>query len=116
MLHSLFEEQLNLEAEYLERYTTRGAESYSEALDYFPDMGSYNSGPDGYLEHIRKAKEAVEIPIIASLNGITASGWIHFAKKIEHAGADGLELNIYDIPVDSSLSGLHLEQTISRDG
>ena len=121
VLHSLFEEQFNLEAEYLHRYTTHGMESYPEALDYFPDMGSYNSGPDGYLEHIRKAKDAVDIPIIASLNGITPSGWIHFAKKIEHAGADALELNIYDIPVDPAVSGFHLEEryremvkTISR--
>lgn len=122
VLHSLFEEQLNLEAEYLHRYTSRGKESYAEALDYFPDMGTYNNGPDGYLEHIRKAKEAVDIPIIASLNGITASGWIHFAKKIEHAGADALELNIYDIPADPAVSGSHLEEryremvkTISRN-
>ena len=110
VLHSLFEEQLTLEAEYLHRYTMQGTESYPEALDYLPDMTGYNRGPDKYLDHIRMAKQAVNIPIIASLNGVTASGWIHFAKKIEQAGADALELNIYDIPVDPAVSGFHLEE------
>jgi len=109
VLHSLFEEQLTLETEHLHRYITGSDNSYPEALDYFPDMNKYDSGPDRYLEHIRKAKESVDIPIIASLNGVSDSGWIDFAKNIEDAGADGLELNIYDIPVNPMISSLGLE-------
>jgi dihydroorotate dehydrogenase (fumarate) len=109
VLHSLFEEQLSLETEHLHRYITGSNNAYAEALDYFPDMTNYNSGPERYLEHIRKAKESVEIPIIASLNGISDSGWIDFAKRIEEAGADGLELNIYDLPVNPMISSVGLE-------
>jgi dihydroorotate dehydrogenase (fumarate) len=110
VLHSLFEEQLSLETEHLHRYITGSQNSYAEALDYFPDMTNYNAGPDRYLDHIRLAKESVEIPIIASLNGVSDSGWIDFARKIEQAGADALELNIYDIPVDPIVSSAKLEQ------
>ncbi len=109
VLHSLFEEQIVFESRYLYHYTTEGSESYPEAMQYFPDMENYNLGPDGYLEHLRKAKEAVDIPIIASLNGVTRGGWIHFAKKMQQAGADALELNIYDIPVDPVSTASSLE-------
>ena len=91
VLHSLFEEQLDVESTHLDRYLTQGAESYAEALDYFPDLTKYNLGPDGYLEHVRRAKEAVGILIIGSLNGVSTGRWIEFAKKIEQAGADALE-------------------------
>ena len=91
VLHSLFEEQL------------------AEALDYFPDLTGYNLGPDGYLEHVRRAKEAVGIPIIGSLNGVSTGGWIEFAKKIEQAGADALELNVYYVPTDPLLTGTQVE-------
>ena len=110
VLHSLFEEQLDVESTHLDRYLTHGAESYAEALDYFPDLTGYNLGPDGYLEHVRRAKEAVGIPIIGSLNGVSTGGWIEFAKKIEQAGADALELNVYYIPTDPALTGTRVEQ------
>ena len=79
VLHSLFEEQLEVESLHLDRYLSHGAESYAEALGYFPDLQGYNLGPDGYLEHIRRAKAAVGIPIIGSLNGVSRGGWTEFA-------------------------------------
>src|SRR5262245_37837503 len=105
VLHSLFEEQLDVESTHLDRYLTQGAESYAEARDYFPDLTRYNLGPDAYLEHVRRAKETVGIPIIGSLNGVSTGGWINFAKQIEQAGADALELHIYYIPTDPHLTG-----------
>ena len=110
VLHSLFEEQLDIESTHLDRHLTHGAESYAEALDYFPDLTGYNLGPDGYLEHVRRAKEAVEIPIIGSLNGVSTGGWIEFAKKIEQAGADALELNVYYVPTDPTLTSSEVER------
>jgi dihydroorotate dehydrogenase (fumarate) len=109
VLHSLFEEQINIESQELNKNLTQGAESYSEALSYFPDLQHYKLGPEEYLEHVRRAKEALEIPVIASLNGVSSGGWIDWAKKIEQAGADGLELNIYFIPTDPSVSGVQVE-------
>jgi dihydroorotate dehydrogenase (fumarate) len=110
VLHSLFEEQLHIESELLDRYLSHGAECYAEALSYFPDMASYKLGPEEYLEHIRRAKAAVSIPIIASLNGVTPSGWIRYAQAIEQAGADALELNIYYIPTDPNLTSTEVER------
>src|SRR5215813_1182461 len=110
VLHSLFEEQLDVESTHLDRYLTHGGESYAEALDYFPDLTGYNLGPDGYLEHIRKAKEAVGIPIIGSLNGVSGGGWIRYAKLIEEAGADALELNIYYLPANPEMDGAEVEK------
>ena len=110
VLHSLFEEQLDVESTHLDRYLTHSAESYAEALDYFPDLTGYNLGPDGYLEHLRRAKEAVGIPVIGSLNGVSTGGWIEFAKKIEEAGADALELNVYYVPTDPALTGVQVER------
>lgn len=100
VLHSLFEEQLELESQGLDYRLSHGAEAYSEALSYFPDMKNYNLGPEGYLDHLHKAKQAVGIPIIASLNGNSRGGWLRFARQIEQAGADALELNIYDVCTD----------------
>ncbi|HXU79221.1 MAG TPA: dihydroorotate dehydrogenase-like protein, partial [Methylomirabilota bacterium] len=97
VMHSLFEEQITLESQELDCHLSRGAESFSEAMTYFPEMGNYNLGPEGYVKHLRKARESVRIPVIASLNGVstgTWTNWIDYARKIEDAGADALELNI----------------------
>lgn len=110
VLHSLFEEQILIESHSLDRYLDSGAESYAEALRYFPDLQSYNIGPDGYLEHIRKVKQAVDIPVIGSLNGVSTGGWIRYARLIEEAGADALELNIYYLPTDPNVEGAQIEQ------
>jgi dihydroorotate dehydrogenase (fumarate) len=110
VLNSLFEEQITLESHDLDHHLTHGTESFAEALSYFPDMTDYNLGPDGYLDHLRRAKAAVDIPIIGSLNGISSGGWIRYAKKIEQAGADALELNMYFIPTDPEMTGAKVEQ------
>jgi dihydroorotate dehydrogenase (fumarate) len=109
VLHSLFEEQITLESQELDRRLSETTGAFAEALFYFPDMTSYNLGPDGYLEHIRKAKAAVSIPIIASLNAVSNGAWIQFAKSIEQAGADGLELNIFTLQTDPSVTGGQIE-------
>jgi dihydroorotate dehydrogenase (fumarate) len=110
VLHSLFEEQINLESHHLDRYLSHGTESFAESLTYFPHMTDYNLGPDGYLEHIRRAKAAVAIPVIASLNGVSRGGWIGYAGKMQEAGADAVELNVYYIPTDPELTGAQVEQ------
>ncbi len=111
VLHSLFEEQIRLEQQELHYHTTHGTESFAESLSYFPEPEEYKLGPEEYLEQIRKAKEAVKIPIIASLNGSTIGGWTEYAKEMEQAGADAIELNVYYIPTDMTLSGANVEQT-----
>jgi dihydroorotate dehydrogenase (fumarate) len=110
IMQSLFEEQLTLESNDLDRYLSHGTESFAESLTYFPDMTRYNLGPDGYLEHLRRVKAAVGIPVLGSLNGVSTGGWISYAKKIEEAGADGLELNVYYIPTNPEMSGAQVEQ------
>jgi dihydroorotate dehydrogenase (fumarate) len=110
VLHSLFEEQIVVESQELDRQLSAGTESFAESLTYFPDMTSYNLGPEGYLEHLRKAKQAVAIPVIGSLNGISRGGWTEYAKKIEQAGADALELNIFYISTDPEMSGAEVEK------
>lgn len=109
VMYSLFEEQINQESQELFYYTTQGTESFAESLTYFPEPDTYNLGPDEYLEHIRKAKESVGIPVIASLNGISRGGWIDYARKMEQAGADALELNVYLVPTNPEVSGAELE-------
>jgi dihydroorotate dehydrogenase (fumarate) len=111
VLYSLFEEQLRQESLELNYHLSAGTESFAESLSYFPQASEYRLGPEGYLEHIRRAKEAVGIPIIASLNGATAGGWAEYAKEIEEAGADALECNIYSIPTDAEVSSAAVEQT-----
>lgn len=111
VMHSLFEEQIEGESHILDHYLSYGAHSFAEALNYFPEMQRYNVGPHSYLELIHTAKAAVDIPIIASLNGVSAGGWIEYAKLMQEAGADGLELNIYYIPVDPALDSATVEQT-----
>jgi len=110
VLHSLFEEQIAVDSRELDRSLSAGTESFAESLTYFPDMTTYNLGPEGYLEHLRKAKAAVSIPLIGSLNGISTGGWIEYAKKIEEAGADALELNIFHIPTDPEMNGEQVER------
>ncbi len=109
VLHSLFEEQITLESQELDRYLTQGTESYAESLSYFPDLGDYRIGPEEYLEHIRQAKDAVDIPIIGSLNGVSTGGWTEYAKAIEDAGAHALELNIYYIPTSVEMTSQQVE-------
>jgi len=110
VMYSLFEEQINLESRQLDHYLSYGTESFAEALSYFPDLNHYNVGPDEYLKLISDAKAAVQIPIIGSLNGVSSGGWTYYAHKIEQAGADALELNIYYIPTDPHMSGATVEQ------
>lgn len=111
VLYSLFEEQLQLERLELHHHLTYGTESFAESLTYFPEPEEFHLGPEGYLNHIRKAKAAVDIPIIASLNGTSIGGWTEFARQIEQAGADALELNVYYIPTEMDLDGARVEQT-----
>jgi dihydroorotate dehydrogenase (fumarate) len=111
VLYSLFEEQLRLEEMDLEYHLNAGTESFPESLTYFPKPNEFQTGPEGYLDHIRKAKASVSIPIIASLNGSTLGGWTKFATEIERAGADAIECNIYYIPTDPRLSAEDVEKT-----
>lgn len=110
VLHSLFEEQIILQEKELNYSLTEGTESYAEALSYLPDVNHYRFAPDEYIDYITKVKEAVKIPIIGSLNGISNSGWIRYGKKIEEAGADALELNIYYLPTQKNHSCQEIEQ------
>lgn len=110
VMYSLFEEEIALESAMLHEQLTQGTESYSEALSYFPDLGAYRTGPEPYLEDIRRAKEALDIPVIGSLNGVSMGGWIEYAEAIEQAGADALELNLYDLPTNPSTRGEEVER------
>lgn len=110
VLYSLFEEQIRYERYELHWSTTQGTESYPEALSYLPEPHQLFVGSEYYLNHIARAKEKVCIPVIASLNGATPSGWTRFAKEIQQAGADALELNLYFVPTDMDLHGADLER------
>jgi dihydroorotate dehydrogenase (fumarate) len=110
VFHSLFEEHILNEGRRLEHHLTHGTESYAEALTYFPEMDSPPVGPESYLNEIAAAKEAVDIPVIASLNGSTLGGWTNYAEQIENAGADALELNIYWIPTAPEATGREVEE------
>jgi dihydroorotate dehydrogenase (fumarate) len=109
VLHSLFEEQITLENDELDRHIRNSAEISAEAESHFPDLMHRVMGPEQYLAHIAKCKRAVKIPIIASLNGSSQGGWLSYAKQMEQAGADALELNIYYIPVDPTVTGEQVE-------
>ncbi|MBI4397344.1 MAG: dihydroorotate dehydrogenase-like protein [Elusimicrobia bacterium] len=111
VLHSLFEEQIARESRELYHHLTFGTESYAEALTYFPEPKDFVAGPDEYLEHVRKVKKATSLPVIGSLNGHSKGGWTEYAKLIQEAGADALELNIYIIPTDPAVSGAAVEET-----
>jgi dihydroorotate dehydrogenase (fumarate) len=109
VMYSLFEEQIIQESFKLNRDLERGTETYAESLTYLPDYGQYSIGPDTYVEHIRKVKAAVNIPVFGSLNGVSTGGWIEYAQKIEQAGADALELNLYYLAIDPNLTSTELE-------
>jgi len=109
VMYSLFEEQIIHESNELDFFLNRGTESYAEALTYFPDLSHYNVGSEGYLNTVRKLKETVDIPVIGSLNGYSVGGWLDYARKIEQAGADALELNIYYLPAELETTAEELE-------
>ena len=110
VLYSLFEEQLRRETLELDFYLSSGTESFPESLSYFPEPAEFKNGPEEYLEHIRRAKRAVQIPVIASLNGSSVGGWIQYATQIEEAGADALECNVYWIVTDPNVSSEQVER------
>ena len=109
VMYSLFEEQILQESLKLHEDLERGVDIFAEALSYLPEYGQYSIGPETYVEHLQDVKQAVEIPVIGSLNGISTGGWIEYAQKIEAAGADALELNIYDLATDPDLTSAELE-------
>lgn len=109
VMYSLFEEQITFDSFYIDYYLQRGTNSHAESLTYFPEMDQYNVWPDEYMNLIRRAKEAVDIPIIGSLNGVSTGGWTDYAGLIEDAGADALELNVYYVPTSVDLSGHEVE-------
>jgi dihydroorotate dehydrogenase (fumarate) len=109
VMYSLFEEQITFDSFYVDHYLRNGTNSYAESLSYFPEMEEYNVWPDEYLNLIRRAKEAVDIPIIGSLNGVSFGGWINHATLIEDAGVDALELNVYYLPTSVDLAGQEVE-------
>lgn len=110
VLPSLFEEQLELESNALDDDLWRGAESFPESQSVLPDLQDYNLGPDGYLQLIEGAKAAVGIPVIASLNGVSPGGWAEYAKLMSEAGADAIELNIYSIATEPTVSAAEVER------
>jgi dihydroorotate dehydrogenase (fumarate) len=110
VLPSLFEEQIEQEGRTLGHFLARGLDSYPEALTYLPEPGEFHLGPDDYLEHVRRAKGSLGIPVIASLNGSTLGGWLDHARLIEEAGADALEVNLYAVPADVNLSPEQVEE------
>ncbi len=109
VMYSLFEEQINVDSFNLDYYLSKGIDSYAESLSYFPEMENYNVSPDEYMNLIRRAKAAVDIPIIGSLNGVSTGGWIEYAGLMEQAGADALELNVYYIPTHIDIEGATVE-------
>jgi dihydroorotate dehydrogenase (fumarate) len=109
VLHSLFEEQITHDTAEFDHLTTQGTDSFAESLTYFPQVQDYRHGPDDYLELIRKAKLAVDIPVIASLNGMTAGGWTSYARQMQQAGADALELNVYYVAADPAVHAPDVE-------
>jgi dihydroorotate dehydrogenase (fumarate) len=110
VLQSLFEEQIERESDELDRYITEGSEISAESVTHFPELTHTVNTPAAYMKHIEECKRAVKIPIVASLNGVTKGAWLDYAKQMEQAGADALELNIYYIPVDADVTGEQVEQ------
>jgi len=109
VMHSLFEEQINLEQNALLHHIEMHSESFGEAVGYFPQAEDFEFAPDQYLEKVAQIKASVSIPVIASLNGVTPGGWVDYARGIQQAGADALELNFYEIPTDPEESALDVE-------
>ncbi len=112
VLTSLFEEQLALESRALDEDLSRGTNSFAESLDYLPEQGDYRMTHESYLEHLRRAREAAGIPIIASLNGFTPGGWVRFAKEMENAGAQAIELNTFALATDSKQTSAEIESQL----
>ncbi|MGP0068234.1 MAG: dihydroorotate dehydrogenase-like protein [Isosphaeraceae bacterium] len=100
VMPSLFEEQIEHDEMAIHRFYEHGAESFPEALSYFPELDNYNTGPDAYLRHIEEAKRSLSIPVIGSLNGTSTGGWVRYGRMIQEAGADALELNVYHVETD----------------
>jgi len=114
VVYSLFEEQITRESLELDHFLFAGTDSFSESLSFLPDTGRYSLGTERYLEHIAVLKKAVDIPIIGSLNGVSTGGWIFYAHQIESAGADALELNLYDLPTDPQRTSDEIEKNYAR--
>lgn len=109
VMYSLFEEQIALQSGEFSENITEGELSVADAMEYFPRENDYVRNPDEYVEHVRKAKESLGIPVIASMNGTSKGGWLEYASMLEEAGADGIELNIYFIPTTDNLLGMDIE-------
>ena len=109
VVYSLFEEQISHESGELDHYLSYGAESHAEATSYYPGQDEFTTGPFEYLDHIADLKKATDIPIIGSLNGVSKGGWVKYAKNIQDAGADALELNVYYIPTSENLTSTEIE-------
>ncbi len=112
VMYSLFEEQITQDSLAFNYFMEHGTERFAESLDYFPNLERYRVGPDEYLERIRKNKEAVDIPVIGSLNGVSNTGWVEYAEKMEQAGADALELNTYFLATDLEITAEKLEDNV----
>jgi dihydroorotate dehydrogenase (fumarate) len=110
VLHSLFEEQVRGEQEAVQYHLMYGTDSFPESLTFFPKPAEFITGPEEYLNKIRKAKESVRIPVLASLNGSSIGGWVDYARKIQQAGADAIELNVYTIPTELDRTSTEIEQ------
>jgi len=111
VMHSLFEEQIRMEAEEMEARLEQGTESFAESLSYFPQPDEFKLGPQDYIEQIKKAKAKLKIPVIASINGCTEGGWVDYAKLMQDAGANGIELNVYFLATDMEKSSDEIENT-----
>jgi dihydroorotate dehydrogenase (fumarate) len=109
VMYSLFEEQVVLESQMLDSYLSHGTDTFAEALSYLPEASAYRSTADAYLEHLSRARKSLNIPLIGSLNGYSTGGWVHYAKEIEQAGANALELNMYFVPTDLEMPAGQLE-------
>ena len=112
VMHSLFEEQITLESNQLDHYLSYLTDSVAESLSWYPNQKEYLVGPEQYLDNIRKAKAALSIPVIGSLNGVTPTGWTSYAKEIAKAGADAIELNVYYLPTDPATDGATVESMV----
>ena len=110
VMASLYEEQIRAEDTAYALYTEHGSDSQAEASSYFPELADYDGGVSGHLETLRRASDALDIPVIASLNGTTAEGWVEHARALEQAGAAAIELNAYSVPIDPETTGAEVER------
>lgn len=116
VMYSLFEEQIDHDKREIDHFLHFGSESYAEALDYFPAPKTFaNLNAEEYVDHVRKLKKSLSIPVIASLNGVSAGGWMEYATRLQEAGADALELNVYYVPTDPALGAAQVEQMYLDD-